>query len=89
MGHAYDVLFQAHVCCTPLSTDISLHLESAIPNFIIHETHVNDRWSNNLGLTKYARHPVDGFMTVSEEPGIGNEWLQSAIDAALQKRTIE
>ncbi len=89
MAHAYDVMVQAHVCCTQLSTELSLHLETAIPNFIIHETHVNDRWSSNLHFTTTVRHPKDGFIAVSEEPGIGTEWTQEAIDGALARRTVE
>lgn len=82
MAHVYDALVQAHVCASPLSTDVALHLETAIPNFIIHEHHVNNRMELNSGFTKYNRQPENGFFTVSEEPGIGNEFWQEAIDMA-------
>ena len=46
MAHTYDVAVQLHVCGTPLSTALSLHLESSIPNFVIHEHHVNNLHDN-------------------------------------------
>lgn len=89
MAHAYDVTVQAHAAGTPLSTDIACHLETAIPNFCIHEHHVYNRLSLNENLTKYNRQPEGGFITASEEPGIGNEFLREAIDRALAYRMVE
>lgn len=83
MAHAYDVAVQAHVCASPLSTDVALHFEAAIPNFTIHEHHICHRMIFNHGLTKYNRQPENGYISPSDEPGIGNEFLQEAIDKAL------
>ena len=73
MAYAYDVSVQAHVCATPLSTSVSLHLESVIPNFVIHEHHVANRCAFNANLSKYNPQPVKGMFEVPDEPGIGNE----------------
>lgn len=89
MAHAYDVGVQGHVCATPLSTNVALHFEVAIPNFVIHEHHVFNRAAFNLGYTKTALHPENGYISVSEEPGIGNEWLQEAIDNAILYEKVE
>ena len=89
MAHAYDITVQAHAAGTPLSTDIACHLETAIPNFCIHEHHIYNRLMLNEGLTKYNRHPKGGFITAPEEPGIGNEFLRDAIDHALAYQLIE
>ncbi|WP_415892340.1 mandelate racemase/muconate lactonizing enzyme family protein [Neptuniibacter sp. PT8_73] len=69
----YDVRIQAHVCGGPVATAASLHLETAIPNFLIHEHHTYaiKRWNRELCIQD--PQPVDGFFQVSEEPGIGIE----------------
>lgn len=67
----YDVQIQAHVCGGPVATAVSLHLETAIPNFLIHEHHTYaiKQWNRELCIQDYQ--PKNGFMTVPEVPGIG------------------
>ncbi|WP_067868994.1 mandelate racemase/muconate lactonizing enzyme family protein [Neptuniibacter marinus] len=69
----YDVRIQAHVCGGPVATAASLHLETAIPNFLIHEHHTYaiKKWNRELCIQD--PQPVDGFFQVSEAPGIGIE----------------
>ncbi|WP_415895685.1 mandelate racemase/muconate lactonizing enzyme family protein [Neptuniibacter sp. PT34_22] len=69
----YDVRIQAHVCGGPVATAASLHLETAIPNFLIHEHHTYAIKQWNRELCIQDPQPVDGFFQVSEEPGIGIE----------------
>jgi galactonate dehydratase len=69
----YDVKIQAHVCGGPVATAASLHLETAIPNFIIHEHHTYAIKDFNRELCIQDPQPVDGFFHVSEEPGLGIE----------------
>ncbi len=78
MAYTYDVGVQAHVCATPLSTSVALHLEAVIPNFVIHEHHVNNRCVFNYGLAKYNPQPEQGYIAVPNEPGIGNEITEQA-----------
>ncbi|MGM9590683.1 MAG: enolase C-terminal domain-like protein, partial [Faecousia sp.] len=73
MAYVYEAAVQIHVCGSPLVTAASLHLEAAIPGFIIHEYNVNTSMPKMVGLTKYHYEPVDGYFTVPELPGIGNE----------------
>lgn len=82
MAYTYDVNVQAHVCASPLSTSVSLHLESVIPNFIIHEHHVANRCRWNGNLSKYNPQPVNGKFAVPNEPGIGNEISEAAFKQA-------
>lgn len=42
-----------------------------------------------LGLTKYNLQPENGYFTVPDLPGIGNEFLQEAIDKATLYKVIE
>jgi L-alanine-DL-glutamate epimerase-like enolase superfamily enzyme len=69
----YDVQIQAHVCGGPVATAASLHLETAIPNFFIHEHHTYalKAWNRELCLQDYQ--PKDGFMVAPELPGLGIE----------------
>ena len=89
MAHAFDVGIQVHVAGSPLATNAALHVECAIPNFIIHEHHTCNRMDTCLGLTKYNLQPENGFFSIPEEPGIGNEFLQEAIDKATLYKVIE
>ncbi|MFT6988758.1 MAG: L-alanine-DL-glutamate epimerase-like enolase superfamily enzyme [Paraglaciecola sp.] len=69
----YDIRIQAHVCGGPVATAASLHLETAIPNFLIHEHHTYAIKDWNRELCIQDPQPVNGFFEVSEEPGIGIE----------------
>ncbi len=74
----YDIQVQAHVCGGPVATVASLHLETAIPNFYIHEhhTYATKDWNRELCIQDYQ--PQNGYMTVPELPGLGIE-LNDAI----------
>ena len=88
MAHIYDVNVQLHVCASPLSTAAALHVEAAIPNFLIHEQHVNtlSEFMRRLCIHEYL--PVNGKLTVPELPGIGNEFSEYAL-THCEKVTIE
>lgn len=85
MAHIYDVGVQAHVCSSPISVAVSLHLEAAIPNFYIHEHHITNTTPFNISQGKYDYQPVNGYMDIPELPGIGQEVSEDA----LQKAHIE
>lgn len=69
----YDVQIQAHVCGGPVATAAALHLESAIPNFLIHEHHTYAIKHFNRELCIQDLQPVNGFFEVSDAPGLGIE----------------
>ena len=69
----YDIRVQAHVCGGPVATAASLHLETAIPNFLIHEHHTYATKSWNRELCIQDPQPKNGIFKVSETPGIGIE----------------
>lgn len=73
MAHIYDVKVQAHVCGGPIATAVALHLEAAIPNFMIHETHRYSLLDGNICTCKYDYQPKGGCYEVPELPGIGQE----------------
>jgi galactonate dehydratase len=82
MAYTYDVSVQAHVCASPLSTAASLHLEAVIPNFCIHEHHVINLAGYNKELCIHDYQPIEGYISVPEIPGIGNELSDYALKTA-------
>ena len=89
MAHAYDVGVQCHICASPLSTTAALHLEAVIPNFVIHEHHIVNRITYNMGLTTVNDQPEDGSFKLPEGPGLGNEISEKAYQMADLLITVE
>ena len=73
MAHAYEVTVQAHVAGTGVAEAAALHAEAAIPNFCIHEHHQKTLLPEYQELVVYDYQPKDGYYTVPELPGIGQE----------------
>jgi L-alanine-DL-glutamate epimerase-like enolase superfamily enzyme len=82
MAHVYDVSVQIHVCGGPIATAAALHMEAAIPNFIIHELHRYALLDANIRTCKYNYLPKNGMYEVPELPGIGQELTEEAIKAS-------
>lgn len=79
MAHVYDVTVQIHVCGGPISTAAALHMEAAIPNFIIHELHRYALLEPNTKTCKYNYLPKNGMYEVPELPGLGQELTEEII----------
>ena len=71
MAHAYEVTIQGHVCGSPISTAAAMHIETAVPNFQIHEHHVNSLCEANRNICIQDPQPVEGKLHVSNDPGLG------------------
>ncbi len=82
MAYAYDVNVQTHVCASPILKAASLHLEAVIPNFVIHEHHVVSINEVNTELCVHDYQPVNGYYSIPELPGIGNELSDFALKTA-------
>ncbi|MBY5986438.1 mandelate racemase/muconate lactonizing enzyme family protein [Roseovarius atlanticus] len=81
-AHIYDVTVQTHVCGSPVATAASLHLEAAIPNFLVHEHHSHAMKSYNVELCDVDLQPKDGFFEVPDRPGLGIELNDAALSAS-------
>lgn len=57
MAHVYDLTVQIHVCGGPIATAAALHIEAAIPNFIIHELHRFTLLDTSIKTCKYNYLP--------------------------------
>ena len=73
LAWTYDVLIQAHVAGSPIATAAALHLEAAIPNFLIHEHHTHALKHYNIELCTVDLQPVGGYFDVPDGPGLGIE----------------
>jgi L-alanine-DL-glutamate epimerase-like enolase superfamily enzyme len=82
MAHVYDVTVQIHVCGGPISAAAALHMEAAIPNFIIHELHRYSLLEPNTKTCKYNYLPKDGFYEVPDLPGLGQELTEETMKAS-------
>ena len=82
MAHAYDVSIQAHVYSSQISYVASLHLETAIPNFCIHEHHISSAGAYMLELGDWSVLPKDGFISAPDVPGIGVDLSEKALSEA-------
>ena len=89
MAYVYDVSVQIHVCAGPISTAAAMHMECAIPNFVIHEHHRNCLYEANRKLAIYDYQPVNGKYKVPDLPGLGNEHSEYALTHYSAKETIE
>ncbi|MGN0976428.1 MAG: mandelate racemase/muconate lactonizing enzyme family protein [Faecousia sp.] len=87
LAYLFDVVVQYHLYTSPLCASATLHLESVIPNFYIHEYAFELAQPYTDGICKYNPKPINGMLYVSEEPGIGNEWTESFI-ASCEKHIM-
>ncbi|MCR2026011.1 mandelate racemase/muconate lactonizing enzyme family protein [Anaerotruncus colihominis] len=88
MAQVYDMGVQIHVCGGPIATAAALHVEAAIPNFTIHEEHNANLLTEFINAGIHYYKPENGFYTVPELPGIGQEMSESFL-AACRKVVIE
>ncbi|MDR1250412.1 MAG: mandelate racemase/muconate lactonizing enzyme family protein [Treponema sp.] len=82
MAHIYDVSVQAHVCSSPISVAVALHLEASIPNFIIHEHHLCNTLSTTIAECEFDYQPEKGYFSIPEKPGHGQELSKGALEGA-------
>ncbi len=71
MAHAYEVTIQGHVCGGPVSSLAAMHIETAIPNFQIHEHHINSTCADNRHICHEDYQPVQGRLVAPDAPGLG------------------
>jgi L-alanine-DL-glutamate epimerase-like enolase superfamily enzyme len=83
LAHTFDVSCQMHVCSSPLSVALSLHLEASIPNFAIHEHHLVNTIPSNIETCIHNYQPnKNGDFEIPELPGIGNDLTEQALKTA-------
>lgn len=89
MAQVYDMGAQLHVCGGPIATAAALQVEAVIPNFVIHEEHNANLTNRFKKAGKYFYEPKNGFYTVPELPGIGQEMSEEAMATARKKAIVK
>jgi galactonate dehydratase len=87
-AHLYDIMLQAHTCGSPITTVAALHLETVVPNFIIHEHNWQAIKDYNTRLCLQDYQPVKGYYTVPEGPGLGLD-LNEKLFQTFQKLVVK
>lgn len=79
-ANTYDIVVQCHTYGSPITTAVSLQVETAIPNFLLHEhaTPVLRPSVKEISLTNYQ--PVKGRFAVPELPGLGIELNDAVVN---------
>jgi galactonate dehydratase len=86
MANIYDVTVQCHAAGGPIATAVALQLEAVIPNFIIHELHAVALQEEVIAMCKYDYVPKDGYFTIPDLPGIGQELTERAMKESVHAR---
>ncbi len=88
MADVYDIATQIHVCGGPIATAAALQVEAAMNHFLIHEEHNANMQTKFKNAGKYYYAPVNGYYTVPDLPGIGQEMSEYELQTA-RKVVIE
>ena len=88
MANAYDIKVQAHIAGTGIAIAAGLQLEASIPNFSIHECLSTNDNPEMQAYCKYVVPVVNGYITVPDRPGIGNELSEQAVAEAVARLEI-
>jgi galactonate dehydratase len=87
MAHIYGLSVQIHCCGTPIGIAAALHVETAIPNFVIHEHIAVAGMNENIAMCEPEIRAVKGAYTISGRPGLGIELNEKSV-AEYNKITI-
>ena len=87
LAEIYQIAFAPHNVCGPFGTMASCHVCATVPNFLILEWHWMGRphWNDLV----YTDKPVieNGYIALSEKPGIGLELNPEGVKAHLKPGT--
>nr|WP_326215818.1 mandelate racemase/muconate lactonizing enzyme family protein [uncultured Oscillibacter sp.] len=88
LAHLYDVRVQCHVAGTPIAEAAAMQLEASIPNFYIHESYHMAAHPDCVAYGTHQYVPQNGYLTVPDLPGLGQELSLQAMAEALERITI-
>lgn len=73
MAHPFDVRVQIHTAGTAIAAAAAIHVETAIPNFCIHEHHQKALMPQYIELCTVDYQPVNGRIKPLDVPGLGQD----------------
>jgi galactonate dehydratase len=77
IAEAYHAAVVTHNCLGPLLTAASVHLDAAIPNFVVQEYTLLDE-TPSLSFFQTAVRRVGGYLSLPDVPGLGVIFDESA-----------
>lgn len=94
MAYVYDVGVQMHNCHSAITQAATLHLETSMSNFVIHEDAIRggrmvQKLKNGEMVCTRAFKTKDGFMTAPDEPGLGVEWSKATMENGIYAKVTE
>ena len=87
LAHAYYVPFAPHCVVSPIGVMASCHVCAAVPNFLVLEWHWIQRLELWRSFVKEGEIIKDGYVTVTDAPGIGVEMDEAAAKKAQVPNT--
>jgi galactonate dehydratase len=87
MAHAYYVPFAPHCVVSPIGVMASCHVCAAVPNFLVLEWHWIQRLELWRSFVKEGEIIKNGFVTVTDAPGIGVEMDEAGAKKAQVPNT--
>ena len=78
IAHAYDVRVQVHTAGTAVANAAAIQVETAIPNFCIHEHHQKALMPQYIELCTVDYQPVNGYLEAPDIPGLGQDLSEIA-----------
>jgi galactonate dehydratase len=88
LAQIYDVRAQMHVCGSPIAEAAAFQVEAAIANFYIHELLFLSPYLENTEYGEHCYRAVNGYITVPDRPGIGQELSEKSVREAIARTTV-
>jgi len=82
LAHTYQIYVAPHNCCGPVNTAASVHLDAAIPNFLIQEVFpCEPEYHYHLVEPALELSIKEGYVDVPNRPGLGVELNEEVAQA--------
>lgn len=89
LADIYYIPFAAHNVCSPVGTVASAHVCAAIRTFLVLEFHAQDiPWWDAVVAREHDPLIKDGYLTLSDEPGLGVELNDEVCRQHIQPGTL-
>ena len=85
MAHAFEIPFAPHCVVSPIGQMASAHVCASVPNFLVCEWHWIDNLEDWKNFVKEGEIIQQGFITLTDKPGLGVEMNEEA----AKKRQIK
>jgi L-alanine-DL-glutamate epimerase-like enolase superfamily enzyme len=85
LAQIFDVGMQIHICGSPVCMAAALHMAAAVPNYSLHENHVNLLKPSTRAIVREDYQPDRGFFDLPTGPGLGIELNDEVVTRSPMK----